>query len=370
MYSQTPTESCSIVKYTLFRLVDGILKEWKTLSSVFNINSPVTIFFGGGTPSLIETKYIEKIVNKISENMPSLEVSLEGNPGDLVGKVSGLRDAGVTRLSVGVQALDDRELKFLNRDHNVHQAWRSVQESLEVFPQSTSVDIIFGRPNQSVSTLESELYQLIETRVPHVSLYQLTIERGTKLHKQVTKGEVTVPDEDTMADMYQTVVETLAKAGIERYEVSNFSRPGSQCLHNLGYWTGRDYLGLGPGAHSRVTTGSERLALVNIPYPEKWISEVEKVGHGVKTRNKLEVKDSLKELIATGLRTVSGISVHDWDRVSGGLVNMEDLYNNLDADQTGIMMTDDHHLRSKTDSIAILDSVIPYVFNALDEIKF
>ena len=108
MYSQTPTDSCSIVKYTLFRLVDGILKEWKTLSSVFNINFPVTIFFGGGTPSLIETKYIQKIVNKISENMPSLEVSLEGNPGDLVGKVSGLRDAGVTRLSVGVQALDDR----------------------------------------------------------------------------------------------------------------------------------------------------------------------------------------------------------------------------------------------------------------------
>ena len=220
-----------------------------------------------------------------------------------------------------------------------------------------------------MSTLKEELHHLIETSVPHISLYQLTIERGTKLHKQVTNGLVSVPDEDTMADMYQTVVETLAKAGIDRYEVSNFSRPGSECLHNLGYWGGRDYLGLGPGAHSRVTTGSGRLALVNIPYPDKWMSEVERLGHGVRTKTQLEVKDSLKELIATGLRTVSGISVLDWERVSRGLVTMEQLYNNLDAAQTGIVMND-HYLRLKTDNISILDSIIPYVFNALDEIKF
>ena len=221
-------------------MVECLIKEWTSLSDLYNIDHPVTIFFGGGTPSLLDSKYIEKIVTSIDRLSSVLEVSLEANPGDLHGKVSSLSSAGVTRLSVGIQALNDEELKFLNRDHNVIQAWNAIDQSLKYFPKSTSVDLIFGRPNQNWTRFRGELEQIIKSRVPHVSLYQLTVEKGTSLHKQVTSGQVTLPEEDTMAEMYNNAVALLDEAGLARYEVSNFSVPGAQCLHNIGYWSGNE----------------------------------------------------------------------------------------------------------------------------------
>ena len=353
-----------------FRMVSCLIREWETLAKTYSLSHPITIFFGGGTPSLMEVSNIEELVHRIS-NGGSVEVSLEANPCDLLaGKIQSLRDAGVTRLSIGVQALNDKDLSFLNRNHNVNQVWTSLEESLRTFPKSTSADLIFGRPGQTVESFCSELGQLTSLGLPHISLYQLTVERGTKLHKQVARGEVKLPDEDIMADMYIAGRETMAGAGLTRYEVSNFSKAGAECDHNMGYWSGRQYLGLGPGAHSRLGYGDKRQALVTIPHPETWMAEVEARGHGVRRTRDIPIIDGLKELLATGLRTEAGVREADWDRACAGRVNMSDLLRKMDQHQQqelGVRCSDGC-LRVMPERLCVLDNILPHLFNKLDEI--
>lgn len=317
---------------------------------------------------MINAKYIEEIVKVINCDGQDIEVSLEANPGDVVGRVQDLKNAGITRLSVGVQAFNEEELRFLNRDHSVHQALELIQESLSQFPKSTSLDLIFGRPGQTVDILETELSVITDLGLPHVSLYQLTVERGTKLARQVRAGEVIMPGEDTMAELYSRAVDTLGQAGLLRYEVSNFSVPGSECVHNLGYWSGRQYAGLGPGAHSRLCDRGHRLALRNIPYPEHWMAEVERVGHGVRARQILSVDDSMKELLATGLRTHNGITSDNWNKISNQIIDLENLASKLQMVESGIIFHGGC-LLLHPDKINVLDSILPDVFNVLDEIK-
>ena len=312
---------------------------------------------------------IEKLVYRIS-NGGSVEVSLEANPCDLEGRIQSLKDAGVTRLSIGVQALNDNDLSFLNRNHNVDQVWMSLEESLRIFPKTTSADLIFGRPGQTLDSFCSELDQLTALGLPHISLYQLTVERGTRLHKQVVSGKIKLPDEDLMADMYTAGRETMAGAGLARYEVSNFSESGAECGHNLGYWSGRQYLGLGPGAHSRLGYGDSRQALVTIPHPETWMAEVEARGHGVRRWRDIPILDGLKELLATGLRTEAGVREADWDRACAGRVNMSSLISNMDQQQQedlGVRLSDGC-LKVMSDRICVLDNILPHLFIKLDEI--
>ena len=350
-------------------MLSCLLREWDTLAKSYSISHPITIFFGGGTPSLMETSSIAELVHRIS-NGGSVEVSLEANPCDLAGKILSLKDAGVTRLSIGVQALNDKDLSFLNRNHNVNQVWMSLEESLRTFPKTTSADLIFGRPGQTLDSFCSELGQLTSLGLPHISLYQLTVERGTKLHKQVTRGEVKLPDEDLMADMYTAGLETMASAGLARYEVSNFSQPGAECDHNTGYWSGRQYLGLGPGAHSRLGYADSRQALVTIHHPESWMAEVEARGHGVRRRRDIPCLEGLKELLATGLRTEAGVREEDWVKACAGRVNMADLLSKMGQNQQEELGVhcDDGCIRVMSDRICVLDNILPHLFNKLDEI--
>lgn len=350
-------------------MLSCLLREWDTLVKSYSVTHPITIFFGGGTPSLMDISSIAELVHRIS-NGGSVEVSLEANPCDLAGKILALKDAGVTRLSIGVQALNDKDLLFLNRNHNVNQVWMSLEESLRSFPKTTSADLIFGRPGQTLDSFCSELSQLTSLGLPHISLYQLTVERGTKLHKQVTRGEVKLPDEDLMADMYTAGRETMARAGLARYEVSNFSQPGAECDHNTGYWSGRQYLGLGPGAHSRLGYADSRQALVTIHHPESWMAEVETKGHGVRRRLDIPILDGLKELLATGLRTEAGVRESDWVRACAGQVNMADLLSEMSQHQLEELGVhcNDGCIRVKSDRICVLDNILPHLFNKLDEI--
>ena len=352
---------------SLARMVNCLLREWEVLSQHYNIQSPVTIFFGGGTPSLLDVRNVELLIKTISASGEASEVSLEANPGDVLDKIERLRDAGVNRLSLGVQSLNESDLRALNRNHDPDQAIQALRESLRVFPSQTSADLIFGRPGQTVSAWREELERLLDLSLPHVSLYQLTLERGTALHRSVTRGEVSLPTEDEMADMYHLAVETLSSRGLGRYEVSNFSVSGSECLHNAGYWSGRQYLGLGPGAHSRVCLGGERRSLVNIPEPGRWMAEVERGGHGVRLEREMEARDALKELLATGLRTRAGVSVRDWNRLSQGQLQLETLFDLVNKQNLGLQMSDGR-LRLSDDKISVLDNILPYVFNCLDEI--
>ena len=350
------------------RMVSCLIKEWETLSQHYNIKSPVTIFFGGGTPSLLAVDNVELLISAISASGKAREVSLEANPGDVLGKVETLHQAGVDRLSIGVQALDDDDLRSLNRNHNRAEAVRALEESLEVFPSSTSADLIFGRPGHSVRALREELRSLAGLGLPHLSLYQLTLERGTALYRKVKAGEVTLPGEEEMADLYHSALHCLASLGLERYEVSNFSLAGRECLHNLGYWSGRHYLGLGPGAHSRLGRTEGRLGLVNIPLPERWMAEVERTGYGVGRERKIARRDSLKELLATGLRTRAGVAGADWARLSGGTTQLESLFDRARPLDLGLVLAQGG-LRLAEEKISVLDHVLPYLFNCLDEIE-
>ena len=316
----------------------------------------------------MDVNNVELLISAISASGKAREVSLEANPGDVLGKVESLRRAGVDRLSIGVQALNDEDLTGLNRNHDRSEALRAVGESLDIFPRTTSADLIFGRPGHSVATLREELRLLVELGLPHLSLYQLTLERGTALHKKVRRGEVSLPGEEEMADLYHAALHSLSSLGLRRYEVSNFSRPDCECLHNQGYWSGRQYVGLGPGAHSRLGRPEGRLALVNIPHPERWMCEVERTGHGVRRERNIARRDGLKELLATGLRTRQGVAGSDWARISGGSLRLEALFERTRALELGLVM-DQGALRLTEEQISVLDHVLPYVFNCLDEIE-
>jgi len=312
---------------------------------------------------------VERLVREIAGETGGLEVSLEGNPGDLLGKVTSLESAGVTRLSVGVQAMSDKDLLYLNRDHSVSQAIECLEQSLAVFPNSTSADLIFGRPGQTTAGWLEEVAQLVDMGLPHMSLYQLTVERGTRLAKQVMRGQVSLPEEDVMADMYLGAVELLERRGLARYEVSNFSLPEAECQHNVGYWSGRQYLGLGPGAHSRVGMGEERRAMVNTPLPEHWMLEVERRGHGVRVDRVIGLKESLAELLASGLRRERGIEEEEWDKVCEGMVNLNQFFLTVpEEDRLGLELSGGR-LRLAREQIAVLDHVLPYLMVALDEFK-
>jgi len=340
-----------------------LLKEWRHAQAKYDLTSVRTIFFGGGTPSLMPLRLIETLVREIAGGA-EVEVSLEGNPGDMLGRVPGLQTAGVTRVSVGVQALSDHDLKLLNRDHDVRQALKAVEESLAVFPKSTSADLIFGRPRHSLEVWLSELRTLVDLGLTHLSMYQLTVERGTELWRQVQRGDVEVPDHETMAELYLRGVELLEQLGLPRYEVSNFGQ--TECLHNTGYWSGRPYLGLGPGAHSRIGLGHLRTARVNIPSPALWLSSVENKGHGEILARKVDVKESVAELIATGLRRKNGISSKAWREASGDSLNVDEF---IEAGERYGIVTANDSIMLSAENVSILDSILPYLINVIDDMK-
>lgn len=364
---------CNFNKYVArsvdhHRMLSSLLAEWRHLSSKLEVSSANTIFFGGGTPSLMELNTIETLVREISGGKGDIEVSLEGNPGDLLGKISSLQSAGVTRLSVGVQALNDKDLLDLNRDHTVAQALECLHQCLATFPRSISADLLIGRPGQSVSDCLDEAEKLASLGISHLSLYQLTVERGTRLAKQVTEGQIRMLDEEVMADMYLALVECIERAGLVRYEVSNFSVPGRECKHNIGYWSGGEYIGLGPGAHSRVAEEGKRRARVNTPLPEHWMVEVERKGHGVRVDKVMNAKESLAELLASGLRRDSGISRENWEKASKGFVEMEDFYRVMEHQGLGMVMSNES-LRLEREKIVLVDHILPYLMVALDELE-
>ncbi|KAG1931322.1 radical S-adenosyl methionine domain-containing protein 1, mitochondrial [Pimephales promelas] len=241
------------------------------------------------------------------------EVTLEVNPTP-AGKAS-LKDfmlAGVNRFSVGIQSLNDDHLRTLGRDHNSQHALRTVSEARTLCPGRVSVDIMFALPGQSVKSWESELEKLLPVCDDHVSLYQLTLERGTQLFKKVETGELNVPGDDVTADMYESARRVLKKAGFQQYEVSNFAKNNAVSEHNVGYWRGHQYIGVGPGAHGRFVPravgGVQREARTQTLEPDVWIREVQRHGHGTRRQIQLDHRGLLEEVLVMGLRMNEGIT--------------------------------------------------------------
>ncbi|XP_037649573.1 radical S-adenosyl methionine domain-containing protein 1, mitochondrial isoform X1 [Sebastes umbrosus] len=373
---------CNFNKYISRENNDHIMteclqRETETLLQLSQVSCITSVFFGGGTPSLAHPSTIAAVLETVSRQAylsDKAEVTLEVNPTP-VGK-SRLEDycrAGVNRFSIGVQSLQDEDLKILGRDHSSHQALQTVEEARRLCPGRVSVDVMFGRPKQSVESWENELSELLRACDDHVSLYQLTLERGTQLFRQVQGGEVTVPAEDMTAEMYHRARGALHQHGFLQYEVSNFARRKAVSHHNTSYWKGKQYIGVGPGAHGRFVPlgegGVSREARIQTLAPDAWIREVQQRGHGTRRRIQLSHLELLEEVLVMGMRMTEGINHKHWELFSPQL-GLHDVFGSSsdvkELLQSGRLILDDRGLRCSWDGLALLDSILPALLVELE----
>ncbi len=279
-----------------------------------------SIFVGGGTPSLMQPSTVANILDAIADAWSldaDAEITLEANPSSVEAeRFRGYRDAGVNRVSLGVQALNDRDLQFLGRLHGVAEALSAIELARATFPR-LSFDLIYARPNQDVTAWISELETAIGLAADHLSLYQLTIERGTPFFELHRTGKLVVPDGELSADLYAATQEVTAAHGLPAYEVSNHARPGAESRHNLTYWRYGDYAGLGAGAHGRLSIAGDRIGTANLHRPEDWLNRVEAAGYGIETEERLDREAQADELMLMGLRLREGMDLARWRRLAG-----------------------------------------------------
>ena len=269
-----------------------------------------SIFFGGGTPSLMDPQTVADLIadaTALFEPLPDLEITLEANPTSVeAGRLAAFRDAGVNRVSLGVQSLDGAALRMLGRQHSAAQAVAALEMARALFPR-VSFDLIYARPGQSEAAWRDELRRALALANDHLSLYQLTIEPGTAFEALHRRGDILLPDDDTGAALYDATAEEAEKFGLLPYEVSNYARPGSESRHNLAYWRYADYAGIGPGAHGRVSVGGTLLATRRHRAPEPWAERVERDGHGTTDETPVAPDERAREMLLMGLRLTEGI---------------------------------------------------------------
>lgn len=269
-----------------------------------------SVFFGGGTPSLMPPDGVAALIEDactLFEPSPDLEITLEANPTSVeAGRLRGFREAGVNRVSLGIQSLRDEALKLLGRQHSAAQAVAALEMARTIFPRVT-FDLICARPGQSLADWRAELGQALDLAADHLSLYQLTIEPGTRFEALFRRGEIVLPDEDLAAALYAETGETAARHGLLAYEVSNYAVPGAESRHNLTYWRYGDYLGIGPGAHGRMTEHGALYETRRHRAPEPWAERVERTGTGLTSSEALGPVDRAREMLLMGLRLTEGV---------------------------------------------------------------
>jgi len=270
-----------------------------------------SVFFGGGTPSLMPAETVAAAIEQIDRLWglaPGTEITLEANPTSAEAEsFAGFARAGVNRLSLGVQALDDAALKFLGRQHSAGEALAALELARAAFPR-LSFDLIYARPGQSAAAWQAELAEALALGPEHISLYQLTIEEGTAFHGAWRRGELVLPEEGAAAALFEDTAARLAAAGLPAYEISNHARPGGECRHNLTYWRYGDYAGIGPGAHGRLSWDGAKHATRAHRAPEPWLELVERQGHGWRSVEVIDAGQRLTEMVMMGLRLSDGIS--------------------------------------------------------------
>lgn len=294
-----------------------------------------SIFFGGGTPSLMSPKLVENILGRVQKywKLPS-EITLEANPNSIESrKFNAFKNAGITRVSVGIQSLNDADLKFLGRTHSSLEALKALEIAGSVF-DNWSFDLIYARPGQTLDLWKIELEKALTLDPKHISLYQLTIEQGTAFHKLHARKEFILPDEDLSADLYDLTTQITAQYGFGDYEVSNYAKPGFESAHNLNYWRYGDYLGVGPGAHGRITT-SQKYATRQFKSPESWLEAVKTHGNGYQDIDFLSSEDIRTEKILMGIRLKEGVNIQDSNLSKDKLMTLQN--ENLATFENGIL---------------------------------
>ncbi len=269
-----------------------------------------SIFFGGGTPSLMDAQTVADLIadaRRLFVPAPDLEITLEANPTSVeAARLAAFRDAGVNRVSMGIQSLREDALRGLGRQHSAPQAIAALELAQKLFGR-VSFDLIYARPHQTMADWRAELREALALAHDHLSLYQLTIEPGTAYEALHRRGELVLPDDELGAALYDATAEEAAKFGLLPYEVSNYARPGSESRHNLAYWRYGDYAGIGPGAHGRISLGGDLLATRRHRAPEPWAERVEARGHGTTHEDPVSAADRAREMLLMGLRLTEGI---------------------------------------------------------------
>lgn len=318
-----------------------------------------SIFFGGGTPSLMKPQTVERILTKVSGLWSiddEVEISLEANPSSVEAeRFRGYRAAGVNRVSLGVQSLHDRDLKLLGRLHDVKTALKAIETARSTFPR-LSFDLIYARPDQSLEDWRAELQQALDLAVDHLSLYQLTIEPGTPFYTLYHAGKLVVPEPDVGAEFYALTQDITNAHGLPAYEVSNHARPGAECRHNQVYWRYGDYVGVGPGAHGRITVGASKLATAIERHPETWLENVETHGHGKVEDQGLSEEEQGDEFLLMGLRLTEGIDLQRYEKIACRAIDPRRLSALIEHGM--VEKIDETRIRATRDGFMVLDAVV------------
>jgi oxygen-independent coproporphyrinogen-3 oxidase len=318
-----------------------------------------SIFFGGGTPSLMQPATVGAILDAIGKHWaiaPNTEITLEANPTSVEAtRFKGYRAAGVNRVSLGVQALNDAQLKALGRMHTAQEALDAIAIARSVFDRY-SFDLIYARPGQTEAEWRAELARAISEAAEHLSLYQLTIEEGTPFAALHAAGKLAVPDADHARILYDVTQEVTAAQGLPSYEISNHARVGAESRHNLVYWRYHEYAGIGPGAHGRLVVDGVRHATATEKRPESWLMRVEAGGHGIITDETLTREEMADEFLLMGLRLAEGIDPKRYTALSGRA--LEDARIKALAGEGFVEETADGRLRVTRTGFPILDAVV------------
>lgn len=341
---------------------EALLQDMAAMRERYGRRQIDTVFFGGGTPSLMPVETAGALLEKADDLFGfanDVEITLEANPTSVeAGALAGFRSAGVNRVSMGVQSLNQKALQFLGRQHSVEEALAAVATASGLFDRY-SFDLIYSLPDQTVAAWEEELGQALEfVRAhdgEHLSLYQLTIEPGTAFQTAHRTGKLTMPEDDIAARLFESTQSLMAGAGFPAYEISNHAKPGSECRHNLIYWEGQDYFGIGPGAHARVTVDGTRHALRAERSPEKYIRHVQVEGHGLVEDTELTGEDLHLEKIMMGLRLTQG--------VPNSLLNTTESLDSRISDliEEGYLVSEDERTRTTEAGRLRLNAVLGYL---------
>ncbi len=338
--------------------LSSIKKEIQYYSEIYSSDRQFTsIFFGGGTPSLMMPQYISEILNELSKNYiitKDVEITLETNPGTVdKEKLKDFHNAGINRISIGIQSFKESDLKFLTRIHDRDTAIRTVNAAYDAGLQNINIDLIFNLPGQSKQNWLDNLEQAVSLPVTHISAYSLILERGTILNKMVIDGKVKIQDEDHDADLYESTIEFMESKGFHQYEVSNFARNGFECLHNKAYWRYRDYLSFGPSAHSFVN--GKRWW--NFSSLKKYISEIESNGNAVSGHEKPDANQQFEEYIMLALRS-NGIDKIEMSNLFGDEWLKTNRLKLNQLLQNNFLAEDDNYIKMTKYGYAVCDEII------------
>ena len=336
----------------------SLAAELKWFASRTPGRTVTSIFFGGGTPSLMPPEAVGHVLDAIAGLWPvsrQVETTLEANPTSIEAEnFRGYRAAGVNRVSVGVQALNDADLKALGRQHSAEEALAAFRLAAKVFPR-VSFDMIYARPHQTAEQWRAELSRALAEQQGHMSLYQLTIEPGTAYFDLHERGSLVTPTDDRAADLYDITQELTEKAGLPAYEVSNHAVNGHESRHNLLYWRYGEYAGVGPGAHSRLADGENRAALIAEKHPETWRDLVTTKGHGIVSENVVPPADQASEYLLMGLRIAEGIDLDRYASLAGRDIDSSKI---AGMKSLGLIRRDGQRLMATADGRKLLNAVI------------